>query len=138
MRSVLPFVLSAGRERSGPYGTSDRDGNQGRFSLVCPDTGRRLLVLASDGRDWREEGLQGEPWEHVSVSVYSRTTCPSWPEMEWIRTLFWGDEETVLQFSPPRSVKVNYHPGCLHLWRPTETAVPLPPAICVGPALGDE
>lgn len=133
MRTVLPPQLSAGRERSGFYWTSDEDGANGRFHLLCPETGRRLLVIGSDGRDWSEERLPGEPWEHVSVSLYGRQTCPAWPEMEWVRSLFWEDNETVVQFSPPRSVKVNFHPGCLHLWRPKSTVIPLPPTICVGP-----
>ena len=130
--SVEPY-----RERRGPYRTSEGE-RQGRFLLFCPETGRLLLVLASDGRDWQEGGLPGEPWEHVSVSLAQQPTkCPAWPEMEWVRGLFWEDDETVIQFSPPRRVKVNYHPGCLHLWRPTGTPIPLPPAVCVGPGGGE-
>lgn len=133
MRTTFPKILSDGREREGFFKTGDSDGANGRYHLICPETGRRLLVLGSDGRDWKEEGLPGEPWEHVSVSLFGRSSCPAWPEMEWVRGLFWEEGETVLQISPPRSVKVNYHPGCLHLWRPTATVIPLPPTICVGP-----
>lgn len=123
---VEPFRLRAGLYRSSP-GARD-----GAFLLFCPETGRTLKVIASDGADWQEGGLPGEPWEHVSVSLNDQPAkCPAWTEMEWVRSLFWDDSETVVQFSPPRSVKVNHHQGCLHLWRPTQTPIPLPPSICV-------
>ncbi len=38
-----------------------------------------------------------------------------------------------MQFHPKRSEYVNYHPGCLHLWRPTDVRIVLPPSIFVGP-----
>jgi hypothetical protein len=103
--------------------------------LLCPATGRLLQVIAGDGRDWADEGLPGEPWEHVSVSIADRTNrAPAWPEMAWIKGLFWGPEELVLQFHPPESVYVHEtgnHQGVLHLWRPTQTTIPLPPGECV-------
>lgn len=96
------------------------------------------MLLVSDGADWGESGLPGEPWEHVSVSIVGQPEkCPSWPEMEWVRHLFWEEDETVLQFSPPRSVKVNQHRGCLHLWRPLGFVVELPPTETVGALAGE-
>ena len=54
-------------------------------------------------------------------------------EMCFVKDLFWDDEETVVQFHPPRSEYVNYHPYCLHLWKQVATKVDLPPSIFVGP-----
>lgn len=79
-----------------------------------------LRVIASEGEDW----------DHVSVSTETRT--PTWDEMEFIRGLFFGDEETVMQLSVPRSEHINNHPHCLHLWRPQKATIPRPPGILVG------
>ncbi len=110
----------------------------GKFKLPDPNTGvvyqndcngqflvnyegRILTVIASDGLGW----------EHVSVSLRSR--CPTWEEMEFVRELFFRDDETVMQLSVPRSDHVNCHRYCLHLWRPLDQEIPRPPAILVGP-----
>ena len=49
-----------------------------------------------------------------------------------MKDLFWGDDEWVVEFHPAAKDYVNNHPGCLHLWRPTEAIMPIPPAIFVG------
>ena len=58
--------------------------------------------------------------------------CPTWAEMCYFKGLFWSGEETVLQFHVPAAEHVNYHEYCLHMWRPTVSVVPRPPAITVG------
>jgi hypothetical protein len=136
VRSIVSHVLTAGRERVGMFATPDSFGFTGRFHLVCPSTGRNLTGIGSEAADWEAAGMPLPAWDHVSVSLAGRSTCPSWPEMEWVRGLFWGEEETVFQFHPPTSAKVNFHPGCLHLWKPVGVEIPLPPSICVGPEAG--
>lgn len=69
-------------------------------------------------------------WEHVSVSTESR--CPTWEEMCYAKSLFWDAEDTVMQLHPPQSDWVNNHPYCLHLWRPVDVDLPLPPSFMVG------
>lgn len=54
-------------------------------------------------------------WDHVSVSLPNR--CPTWKEMCFIKDLFWEDDDTVIQFHPPKKDYVNNHPFCLHLWK---------------------
>jgi hypothetical protein len=89
-----------------------------------------LKVVASEG-DYKEVGLGPEyAWEHVSVSTDRR--CPTWQEMDFVKDLFWGPEETVMQLHVPKNRHVNVHPYCLHLWRPLFTAIPLPPRDTVG------
>lgn len=109
----------AGPANGGPYGA---------FKLVHPDTGRTLYVIASDGRDWAEEELPGTPWEHVSVSA---TTVPMWAEMCWLKDVFWGPDEWVVQYHPAVADYVNHHPRTLHLWRPAGGGFPTPPKECV-------
>lgn len=70
-------------------------------------------------------------WEHVSVSLPHR--CPTWDEMETIKRLFFRDNETVMQLHVPEKDHVNYHPFCLHLWRPLNKTIPRPPQVLVGP-----
>jgi hypothetical protein len=125
MRKVLPPRLEAGRLREGVYGSTPDDGPNGAFMIVGPLLGPELRIIASDGTDPICQG-----WEHVSVSHYDRV--PSWSEMCFVKDLFWCSDETVMQIHPPESEYVNQHPFCLHLWRPTRTALPLPPRILVG------
>ncbi|MDR1826369.1 MAG: hypothetical protein LBQ49_01605 [Rickettsiales bacterium] len=70
-------------------------------------------------------------WEHVSVSFGDRT--PTWEEMCVIKNMFFAPYETVFQFHPAESEYVNYHEHCLHLWKPIDQAIPLPPSKLVGP-----
>lgn len=72
----------------------------------------------------------GAGWEHVSVSLPDR--CLTWAEMCQVKDIFWAAEECVVQYHPPASEYVNQHPYCLHLWRPTKQALPLPPMWMVG------
>jgi hypothetical protein len=97
------------------YSTS-ADGNNGAFDL-----GMGMLAIASDGGGW----------EHVSVSFSNRT--PTWKEMAQVKSIFWDAEDCVVQYHPPKSRYVNFHPHCLHLWRPTAIEMPQPPMEFVGP-----
>ena len=124
MRSIVPLELSQGRLRVGSFRTDDSEGCSGIFTLLAP-TGAMLKVIASGGKYIETEG-----WEHVSVSLPDR--CPNWPEMCFIKDLFWEEEETVIQLHPPRSTYISNHPYCLHLWRNTIDGHSLPPAILVG------
>ncbi len=102
----------------------------GQFRIP-PSIKRReaILIVATDGLDPDSDLPK---WEHVSVSLPSR--CPTWLEMCLVKDLFWEPEECVMQLHPPRSQWVNNHPHCLHLWRPLEAQIPLPPAEMVGVA----
>lgn len=71
-------------------------------------------------------------WDHVSVSIQGRERCPKWEEMCFIKSLFWDDTETVVQYHPPKSEYVNNHAYCLHLWKKGGYEYPLPPSIMVG------
>lgn len=71
----------------------------------------------------------GGGWDHVSVSFRHR--CPTWDEMCAVKDMFFGDDETVIQYHPAKSNYVNRHPYCLHLWRPQGKDLPLPPVIFV-------
>ena len=71
----------------------------------------QICIIAA----WNEVAIDGKPLEHVSVSLARR--CPTWDEMSMIKDIFWEDEECVIQFHPPKSEYINWHPYCLHMWR---------------------
>ena len=117
------------RIREGPWASSPGDGANGAF--VIPVGGVLLQTIASDGTHWEEDGLLGDPWEHVSVSLALR--CPTWAEMDYVKRLFWRDNETVMQLHVPRKSHINLADTCLHLWKPVGIEIPSPPLETVGP-----
>ena len=112
------------RVRVGEFATDDSAGNNGAFKIKNPNSKVKkngvFGIIASDGQGW----------EHVSVSLSHR--CPTWAEMCMIKDLFWDDEDTVMQFHPPKAAYVNNHEFCLHLWRPVEENVETPNPLLVG------
>ena len=124
MRTIIHPKLTAGRVRDGQYASDDSFGNTGAFQVIGPN-GSNLRIVATD-----TETPEAEGWEHVSVSLQGR--CPNWPEMAFVKSLFWLPTETVVEFHPPESEYISNHPYCLHLWRDTKRGHALPPSIFVG------
>ena len=113
------------RVKDGPFGSPDGS-DFGAFHIPGP-FGPTLKVIVSSA------DLDPEyPWDHVSVSLPNR--CPNWPEMEFIKRLFFADNECAMQLHVPVSDHINYHPHCLHIWKPKHLEIPLPPKIMVGPS----
>lgn len=108
------------RVRSGPFGSSNDAGNNGAFFIPLKAGHAPIKIIASDGAGW----------EHVSASLPNR--CPTWLEMSAIKSIFWDSDDCVVQFHPPKNEYVNNHPFCLHLWRSTQYAFPLPDSLLVG------
>ena len=123
MKRSLSEKMENGRIRSGRYGSDASYGPAGAFMVVAPTSA--LLKIVSSGHD-TEYG-----WEHVSVSIEHRT--PNWQEMCWIKDQFWNEDECVVQYHPPKRDYINCHPNCLHLFRPINVALPMPPPELVGP-----
>lgn len=104
------------------------------FGAFFVPMGKSLLrCIADDGQDGAAVGNEAG-WEHVSISVvdHKGVRTPTWPEMCFVKDLFWDEEETVVQYHPPKSEYVNQHPHALHLWRPLLATLPRPPSILVG------
>jgi hypothetical protein len=116
---VAFHVPEKNRIKTGPMGSTSAFGNNGAFALRLRN-GHDLYVIASDG----------EGWEHVSVSA--RGKCPTWEQMCIVKSVFWDEEDCVIQYHPPKSEYVNLHPNCLHLWRPTLETIPRPPTWMIG------
>lgn len=87
----------------------------GCFKVPSDRAGIELSIIASNG----------EGWDHLSVSTPLR--CPTWDEMEKVKRLFFEAHETAMQLHVPPSDHISNHPFCLHLWRPHDCEIPLPP-----------
>lgn len=127
MRAKLPEKLESGRITSGQMASDPSWGAYGAFFVQGPCS-EELKIVAS-GADHASDTMS-VGWEHVSISTRRRP--PNWQEMCFVKDLFWDEEECVIQFHPPKSEYVNNHPYCLHLWRPIDGHVRLPPSILVG------
>lgn len=102
----------------GPFPATPPGADYGYFRV--PIKGAMVTVISSGSANAIEDG-----WEHVSVSLPSR--IPTWDEMNFVKDLFWGEEETVIQFHPKKSQYVNACENCLHLWKRIGTEHELPP-----------
>jgi hypothetical protein len=115
-RELDPYRERGLSDYDSPFGAS-----WGLFYI--PIAPKLFLKVLSSGVTSATEGPQA--WEHVSVSLPNRT--PTWEEMVRVKDLFWGAEELVLQFHPPRSQYVSHCGNCLHLWRHPGYEPELPP-----------
>jgi hypothetical protein len=77
------------------------------------------------GRDFMCVASADEGWDHVSVSLPNR--CPSYPEMDFIKRRFFKDDEVAMQLHVAVKDHISLHPYALHLWRPHDLSIPLPP-----------
>ncbi|HHX6016782.1 TPA: DUF7694 domain-containing protein [Escherichia coli] len=109
------------RVTTGSLATTAGDGNNGMFVVPRANGSKQtLVIIASDGGDW----------EHVSVSMKDR--APTWDDIAHVKRLFWEPEDAVMQLHVPESQHINNHPYCLHLWRPINKEIPLPPQFMIG------
>ena len=69
-------------------------------------------------------------WEHLSVSFKNK--IPSWEVMNEFKEMFWKDDEDAFQYHPIKDNYINNNEYTLHIWRPLETSIPVPPSITVG------
>lgn len=95
------------------------DEHNGAFKLKIK--GGQYFVIASDGKGW----------EHISITHTNGHKMPSWNTMCELKDMFFEDYETVMQLHPAKKDYVNNHKHCLHLWRPIDKEIPLPPKMCV-------
>lgn len=116
-------AVSECRIRTGPLASNDSYGNNGAFLIQAPYSSKdkKMAVIVSDG----------DGWDHVSVSLEDR--CPTWEEMCVVKDIFFGPEEVAMQLHPAKPDYVNCHRHCLHLWRPQNRSIPMPPTYMVGP-----
>jgi len=84
-----------------------------------------LLIVIPGAAMLKVLATTGEGWDHVSVSLPSRT--PTWAEMDRIKRMFFRPDEVAMQLHVAVTDHINVHNYTLHLWRPTNQTIPLPP-----------
>lgn len=142
MRRKVSDVLEKARMNRDEADGLTKGTLMGRF-IVAPEPGVKLVVVSNGGdvEMWRMVFGDEPMFEHVSVSVMPeehtlRRRTPRWSEMCFVKGLFWDEEETVIQYHPPKSCYVNWNPHVLHLWKPAGLVMPLPPVKAIAPSLG--
>ncbi len=131
MKKTPPEQFRLSKEQARKFQLPDHLGSDESYGMngmfFIPRLKVVLRVVISDG-DGMEDGEQ--KWEHVSVSLRDR--CPTWDEMCFVKDMFFEADEAVMQLHPPKADYVNNHQYCLHLWKPGNATIPLPPSILVG------
>ena len=98
------------------------DEANGAFIIDRYNTGEFYLVIASNGQGW----------DHVSVTTHKKNggsvkKCPSYQEMMMIKEKLFSEEDVVFQLHPREEDYINTHPYCLHLWKPNNCNMVVPP-----------
>lgn len=99
--------------------------NNGVFRINI-NKNQQFLILASTAMGW----------EHVSVSIKKasrsvKDRCPTWEEMKKIKEMFFLPSEWVVEYHPAIEKNISISNYCLHLWRPKEIDLPIPPESMV-------
>lgn len=121
MRPEPNIRIESMRAKHPTLGEGESGKNFGYFEF------RGLRIISSGSAEYPSDGPEG--WEHVSVSRHDR--CPTWDEMQWVKEMFWADDEVVVQYHPAKDRYVNRMPYCLHLWRKAGHVFELPPKQCL-------
>lgn len=116
MKSQLSPHVERLRVRKGPFSSNSSFGLNGAFVLEGTTPDSQLQVISSDGGGW----------EHVSVVVRGESRTPTWEEMCLVKSFFWNDNETVVQYHPTKDSHINIHQFALHLWKKTGEDYSLP------------
>jgi hypothetical protein len=105
-------------------GTDASYGNNGAF--IIKKNNELWVIIASDG----------EGWEHVSVHITDEKKqhdrLPTWDEMCEVKNMFWDKSDCIVQYHPADTEYINVHKHTLHLWRPTNQVIPIPPKEMIG------
>lgn len=113
MKKTLSKWIEDKRIRKGPLASNSSLGNNGAF--LIPHNARDWFVIISDAGGW----------DHVSVSHPTR--IPGWETMAFLKEQFFDDDEIVIQYHPAKKDYVNVCQNCLHMWRPHDITIPMPP-----------
>ena len=93
--------------------------------IIGDDGGECFLKLFSKTKPVFIVFSWGGGWDHVSASYTNR--CLTWEEMCIVKNIFFNLDETAIQYHPAEKNYVNNNPYTLHLWKPQNEKIPLPP-----------
>lgn len=110
-----------------------------QFGAMCADALRLAKKMSDDAGisatpaqyTWQERRKRESHDDGLVVFDATVDDMQVFNTMCAIKDMFFGEDERVMQFHPPKSEYINNYPYCLHLWRPVDTEIPHPPMICV-------
>lgn len=107
----------------GQFASTKEHGNNGHF--LIPYHTKYLFCIVSDQLGW----------EHVSCQIvdkrFKHSWIPDYRALQTVKDFFWDYEESVVQYFPAKADHINLHEKVLHLWRPTDAEMPMPPKVFV-------
>lgn len=96
------------------------------------DSQNGIFRVFVGGKGYNVIASNGGGWDHVSVTPTNvKRGCPSWETMCAIKDMFFEKHEAVIEYHPEEDNYINVHPCCLHLWRPQNHSIPMPPKFMV-------
>ena len=113
MKKIFPAKLNRYRIRHGVLRSDDSFEFNGAFAIAFKRTTLRLISSDEMG------------WDHVQVSTALRT--PTWYEMCFVKDLFFDSDEIAVQYHPGKNSYAGDQNFVLHLWKPENGDIPLPP-----------
>ena len=121
MQSKPSKFVESHRVLDGPLASDKNYGNNGAFEV--PYNHVLLMIVVGSGGGW----------EHVSVHAVGGggSQTPSWEEMDYVRKLFFRADEWAIQYHAPTAKHIEHHPHVLHMWRPQNETIPVPPTWMV-------
>lgn len=115
--------LEGCRIREGALASDESDGWNGAFAIPverwCPGGPATAVIVCSDQGGWDHVRV------HIDTPMHER--YPTREEIDYVRRLFFRGDECVMQLHVPGSKNINNHPYALHMWRPQNEAIPIPP-----------
>lgn len=97
-------------------------GVDGGVGIIILPSGLHASVIWSNGGGW----------DHVSVSPFKLSKTPTWEDMCFVKDKFFYKNETAIEYHPDEENYVNNVGNCLHIWRPQNHEILMPPSIMVG------
>lgn len=103
----------------------DADHYAGRAFVKSDQPGQHLQIIFSTGMRWDHVSACAATLEHGPCRI------PSYHEMKRIKRLFFRDDETAMELHVPTAEHINDNDHVLHLWRPQDHPIPMPPKSMV-------
>ena len=105
-----------------------------KYVVACDPGGKAFCLPFRIGRGRKKSTYLNviaswiDGWDHVSVTVSGGTPrCPTWEEMCFVKDETLGEKVWAMQLHPPKAENISIHNYCLHMWRPHDESIPLPP-----------
>lgn len=95
--------------------SSADDASRGAYVIPSPLGGALRIIASTAGG-----------WDHISISRADGVPC--WSEMEYVKRLFFAEDEWAMELHAPPAEHINRTANVLHLWRPNDgREIPIPP-----------